>query len=119
MQSLGREHGRGRGGEEGGRHGLTVHRAAHPEVDAQDGRRCLLERHLQGRWEAREGDAEELASFGLAYLHRLPRGRMLTGMKVFVAHLARGSTRPGWTLLAISCLMSAVIVPAGRCAFGD
>lgn len=56
----------------------TVYRAMHPHVDAQDGRRCLLERHLQGkrhlqgRWEAREGDAEELASFGLAYLHRLP-----------------------------------------------
>lgn len=50
----------------------TVYRAAHPDVDVQDGRRCLLERHLQGRWEAREGDAEELASFGLAYLHRLP-----------------------------------------------
>lgn len=50
----------------------TAYRATHIDVDAQDGRRCLLERHLQGRWEAREGDAEELASFGLAYLHRLP-----------------------------------------------
>jgi len=49
----------------------TVYRATHPDVGAQ-GRRCMLERHLQGRWEAREGDAEELASFGLAYLHRLP-----------------------------------------------
>lgn len=50
----------------------TAYRAAHPDVDARDSRRCLLERHLQGRWEAREGNAEELAGFGLAYLHRLP-----------------------------------------------
>lgn len=34
----------------------TVYRAAHPDVDAQDGRRCLFEH-----------------SFGLAYLHRIPR----------------------------------------------
>ncbi|WP_027577131.1 hypothetical protein [Bradyrhizobium sp. WSM1743] len=50
----------------------TVYQAMHPDVGAQDSRRCLLECHLQGRWEAREGDPEELASFGLAYLHRLP-----------------------------------------------
>lgn len=50
----------------------TVYRARHPDVDAQDGRRCLLGRHLQERREAREGDVEELASFGLAYLHSLP-----------------------------------------------
>ena len=46
--------------------------ATHDGVDAADGRRCLLERHLHGRWEAREGEVEELASFGLAYLARLP-----------------------------------------------
>lgn len=50
----------------------TVYRAKHPDVDVRDSRRCLLERHLQGRWEARDGDAEEFASFGIAYLHRLP-----------------------------------------------
>ncbi|WP_027576821.1 hypothetical protein [Bradyrhizobium sp. WSM1743] len=51
----------------------TAYQAMLPDVGAQDSRRCLLERHLQGRWEARKGDAEELASsFGLAYLHRLP-----------------------------------------------
>ncbi|PSO16095.1 hypothetical protein C7G42_25565 [Bradyrhizobium sp. MOS003] len=50
----------------------AVYRARHPEVDAFDSRRCLLERHLQRRWEARESDAEELASLGVAYLHRLP-----------------------------------------------
>ena len=41
-------------------------------VDAADSRRSLLERHLQGRCEARKDDVEELASFGLAYLARLP-----------------------------------------------
>jgi hypothetical protein len=50
----------------------TVYRARHPDVDAQDSRRCLLERHLQRRGDERESDAEELASFGIAYLHRLP-----------------------------------------------
>ncbi len=51
----------------------TVYRARHPDVDARDSRRCLLERHLHRRWEERESDTEELASFGLAYLYRLPR----------------------------------------------
>lgn len=50
----------------------TVYRARHPDVDACDSRRCLLERHLLRRWEERESDSEELASFGIAYLHRLP-----------------------------------------------
>ena len=50
----------------------SVYRARHRHVDAADNRRCLLERHLQGRREAREGDAEELARFGIAYLDRLP-----------------------------------------------
>jgi hypothetical protein len=51
----------------------TVYRARHPEVDAHDSRRCLLERHLHGRSKARESDTEELAGFGIAYLQRLPR----------------------------------------------
>ncbi|MCK1723323.1 hypothetical protein [Bradyrhizobium sp. 141] len=51
----------------------TVYRARHADVDAQDSRRCLLERHLHRRWEERTSDTEELASFGMAYLHRLPR----------------------------------------------
>jgi hypothetical protein len=38
-----------------------------------DDRRCLLERHLQRRWEEQRSDSEELASFGIAYLDRLPR----------------------------------------------
>ncbi|MGV7219454.1 hypothetical protein [Bradyrhizobium sp. UFLA05-112] len=50
----------------------SLFRAKHREVDAADRRRCLLERHLQGRWEARVSDAEELTGFGLAYLERLP-----------------------------------------------
>lgn len=51
----------------------TVYRARHPEVGAHDRRRCLLQRHLHRRWEERQSDTEELAGFGIAYLHRLPR----------------------------------------------
>lgn len=47
--------------------------ATHDGVDAADSRRCLLDRHLHGRCEARKEDVEELASFGLAYLARLPQ----------------------------------------------
>ncbi len=46
--------------------------ATHEGVVAADGQCCLLERHLQGRCEAGSEDVEELASFGLAYLARLP-----------------------------------------------
>jgi hypothetical protein len=49
----------------------SLFRAKHRDVDAADSRRCLLERHLQGRWEARVSDADELTGFGLAYLERL------------------------------------------------
>jgi hypothetical protein len=51
----------------------TVYRSRHPDVEAHDIRRCLLERHLHRRCEERESDTEELASFGIAYLHQLPR----------------------------------------------
>jgi hypothetical protein len=43
---------------------------------------------------------------------------MLTYLKMLVARVARGSTRPIWTLLAISYLISAAVVMALRCAFG-
>lgn len=36
-----------------------------------------------------------------------------------IARLARGSTRPSWTLLAISFLIAAVIVIALRIIFGS
>lgn len=52
----------------------SIYCATHDGVDAADSRRCLLERHLEGRWEARKEDVDELASFGLAYLARLPQG---------------------------------------------
>jgi hypothetical protein len=45
----------------------SIYRATYARVDDADSRRCLLERHLHERWEAREGEIEELASFGLAY----------------------------------------------------
>ncbi|WP_407116163.1 hypothetical protein [Bradyrhizobium sp. LMG 9283] len=50
----------------------SVYRATHRDVDAADGRRCLLERHLHRKWDSRESDAEELTCLGLAYLERLP-----------------------------------------------
>jgi hypothetical protein len=39
------------------------------------------------------------------------------GMKMLIARVVRGSTRPTWTLLAISCLASAVVAMALRVAF--
>jgi hypothetical protein len=51
----------------------TVYLAAHRDLDVADGRRCLLERHLQGKLEAGQSETEELACSGLAYLARLPK----------------------------------------------
>ncbi len=48
----------------------TVYLATHRNVDATDGRRCLLERHLQRKWENSQSDAEVLVCSGLAYLDR-------------------------------------------------
>jgi hypothetical protein len=45
----------------------TVYLATHRDVDVADGRRCLLERHLQRSLE------EELTCSGLAYLDRVPK----------------------------------------------
>jgi len=50
----------------------AVYLATHDDVDAADQRRCLLERHLQRRWAARENDVEEPAHSSVAYLSRLP-----------------------------------------------
>nr|GAJ36721.1 hypothetical protein BDOA9_0159390 [Bradyrhizobium sp. DOA9] len=44
---------------------------------------------------------------------------MLTCMKMLVVRVARASTRPSWTLLAISCLISATIVTVLRVVFED
>lgn len=49
----------------------TVYRARHRDVDVADARRCLLERHLQRRWEACVSDAEELTGFGIGFLELL------------------------------------------------
>jgi hypothetical protein len=51
----------------------TVYLATHREVDAADGRRCLLERHLQGKLEVNQSGAEELTCSGLAFLGRIPK----------------------------------------------
>jgi hypothetical protein len=51
----------------------TVYLATHPDVDVADGRRCLLERHLQGRLKPSQSEIEELACSGLTYLDRLSK----------------------------------------------
>jgi hypothetical protein len=51
----------------------TVYVATHRDVDVADRRRCLLERHLQGRLEASQSEPEELTCSGLAYLDRIPK----------------------------------------------
>jgi hypothetical protein len=43
---------------------------------------------------------------------------MLTAVRMLVARIALGSTRPNWTLLAISALASAAIVIVLRFTFG-
>jgi hypothetical protein len=59
----------------------SVYRTRHREVDAADSRRCLLERHLHGRREARGDDAAELTAFGIAYLEWLPEDECRGGWK--------------------------------------
>ena len=44
----------------------TIYVATHRDVDIADGRQCLLERHLQGRLEASQGETEELVCSGPA-----------------------------------------------------
>jgi len=51
----------------------SLYLAKHRDVDASNPRRCLLERHLNGRSGVRESDTEELTGLGIAYLQRLPR----------------------------------------------
>ena len=43
----------------------SLYRASHRDIDEADSRRCLLERHLKGRWEARVGEHSH-GGFGLA-----------------------------------------------------
>jgi hypothetical protein len=50
-----------------------VYLATHNDVDAADDRRCLLERHLQRKWQNSQSDAEELVCSGLAYLNRISK----------------------------------------------
>jgi hypothetical protein len=49
----------------------SIYRATHRDVDASDGRRCVLERHRRMKWEAGKVDTGELACSGLAYLEQL------------------------------------------------
>ncbi len=51
----------------------SIYVTTHPDVHITDGRQCLLERHLQGRWEASQGETEELTCSGLAYLDRFAK----------------------------------------------
>jgi hypothetical protein len=50
----------------------AVYLATHHDVDAADSRRCLLERNLQGRFDATQG-TEELTCSGLAISTGFPR----------------------------------------------
>jgi hypothetical protein len=50
----------------------SVYRTRHREVEPADSCRCLIERHLHGRQEARGDDAAELTAFGVAYREWLP-----------------------------------------------
>ena len=49
----------------------AVHLATHKDVDPGDYRRCSLERHLAGKWQAGANDPEELTCQGLSYLAHL------------------------------------------------
>jgi hypothetical protein len=46
--------------------------ATHGGVDGAGSRCCVIERHFQGRREAREGEVEELASFRPGLTRGLP-----------------------------------------------
>jgi hypothetical protein len=50
----------------------NVYVATHSDVQADDSRRCLLERHLQTTVGS-HCDAEELACSGLAFLDRISK----------------------------------------------
>jgi hypothetical protein len=49
----------------------NLYRATHNDVHELDERRCLLERYLRQRLQARDNDAEDVTCAGLAYLERL------------------------------------------------
>ncbi len=95
----------------------SLYRAKHRDLDAADSRRCLLQRHLRGRWEARVSEIEELTGFGLAYLNSSPQRRMLRLMEKLVRQLVVSTARPEWTLLIISELVSAAIMLILRSMF--
>ncbi|MET4788370.1 hypothetical protein ABIF64_000548 [Bradyrhizobium japonicum] len=115
---LERKDGRRRHGEKGGRDGLDRvpggasrrRRSGQPPLPAR-----ALSAQETGRARERCRRTHQLRD-------SLPapasRRRMLTGMKMFVARVVRESTRPSWTLLAISYLISAVIVMALRFVVG-
>ncbi len=92
----------------------TVDQTRHLDVGACESRRGLLEHHLHRRWEERESDTEEPDRQPAPAFPK----RMLPGVKTLVASVACGSTRPNWTLLAISFLISAVVVIGLRLVFG-
>ena len=59
---------------------------------SSDERRCLLERHLQERWKARENDPEELTCAGLAYLERL-LSEVSNPVRIAISCLRQGLSR--------------------------
>ncbi|WP_246709467.1 hypothetical protein [Bradyrhizobium sp. 6(2017)] len=96
----------------------TIYCSRDPDVDSLDDRRFLLERHPakeMGRATERFRRVRQLRDRRPGPTS--PR-RMLRAMKMLVVRVARVSTRPSWTLLAMYSLVSAAIVMVLRCAFG-
>jgi hypothetical protein len=96
----------------------TVYRARNPEI-GDSGRSALSAgappAQETGRATERHRRARQLR---ISVPAPSPQRRVLNSMKMLVARVANGSTRPSWTLLAISFLISAVIVIGLRIAFG-
>jgi hypothetical protein len=79
--------------------------AAHDGVDGAGSGCCVIERHFQGRREAREGEVEELASFRPRLSRAASRRKMLRRLETGVGRIVYRSSRPECTLLAVSYLL--------------
>jgi hypothetical protein len=90
----------------------------HPGVLDGDHRLCLLERPLQGKWEAHCGNSEELTGLGIRLSTAVSRREMLRRMETLVCRMASEIARPDWTLLAASYAASAAVISARGALFG-
>ncbi|WP_249132773.1 MULTISPECIES: hypothetical protein [unclassified Bradyrhizobium] len=96
----------------------SVYRATHPGVLDGDHRLCLLERPLQGKWEAHCGNSEELTGLGIRLSTAAFRREMLRRIEALVCRMAYRISRPDWTLLAASYAASAAVISARSALFG-